>query len=291
MLKLLYMTKTENTLKDYRKLTTEQSNKASEQIDRMSAYEIAKLINEEDQKVALAVERSLDEIAKAIDWLCETLKRDGRVFYCGAGTSGRLGALDASEILPTYGLDNRIIGLMAGGSGALARAKEDLEDNPDAFAEPLENEFHFNDKDILVAVSASGASECVAGAIRFAHEKGAKVICVTCNQKSDLIPLSDLAIVADVGPEVILGSTRMKAGTAQKMILNMLSTGAMIRYGRVRGNKMAYLRPTNQKLVARAARIIQEETGCPADEAERALAACGMVAADAIDNIRSGIHF
>ena len=270
-------------MKDYRKLTTEQSNVSSERIDRMSALEIARLINDEDKKVAFAVEQALDEIAMAIDWLYETLQRGGRIFYCGAGTSGRLGALDASEILPTYGLDGKVIGLMAGGADAFVRAKEDLEDNPNAFTDPLEHEYGFNGNDILVAVSASGASECVVGAIRLAHEKGAKVICVTCNRNSGLVPLSDLPIVAEVGPEVILGSTRMKAG--------MLSTGAMIRYGRVRGNKMAYLRPTNQKLVARAARIIEEETGCPSDEAERALIACDMVAADAIDRIRAGKHY
>ena len=278
-------------MKEYTKLSTEQSNPASERIDRMSSLEIARLINREDQSVPLAVEKALDQIATGIEWMSDTLRKNGRIFYCGAGTSGRLGAVDASEIPPTYGLEGKIIGLMAGGPDALAHAKEDLEDRPDTFTQALETEYGFNGNDILVAVSASGAAECVVGAIRLAREKDAKVICVTCNRESDLIPMSDLAIVADVGPEVILGSTRMKAGTAQKMILNMLSTGAMIRYGRVRGNKMAYLRPTNRKLIARACRIIQAETGCSSEEAERALHACNMVAADAIDGIRAGIRY
>ena len=273
-------------MKDYKKLRTEQQNPLSENIDSMTSLEIVTLINREDHTVADAVEKALPQIAEAVELLAEVLRNGGRIFYCGAGTSGRIGMLDASEILPTYGLDGRIIALLAGGTNAFTRAKEDSEDDRTSFYRDLSDTYGYCKEDILVAVSASGSAECVVGAIAFAKQKQSKTICVTCNGSSDLIPLCDLAIVADVGPEVILGSTRMKAGSAQKMILNMLSTGAMIRYGRVRGNRMAYMKPTNQKLVARAIRMITDLTGCTDSEAEAELKSADYVAADAIDRIR-----
>ena len=268
---------------EFHTLTTEQKNAASSQIDKMSAIEIARCINQEDKTVAFAVEQCLPEIGEAIDLLAEVLQADGRIFYCGAGTSGRLGVVDASEIPPTYGLYDRVIGLMAGGYSAIINPAEDAEDNFHSIADLMREEYGYCEKDILVAISAS----CVKGALAYAKEMGTKTICVTCNKNSDLIPLCDLAIAAEVGPEVINGSTRMKAGTAQKMILNMLSTGAMVRYGRVRGNYMAYMIPSNRKLVARAIRMICQKTGCTPELAEKALEQANNIIADAMDAIEA----
>ncbi|MBQ9794234.1 MAG: N-acetylmuramic acid 6-phosphate etherase [Clostridia bacterium] len=272
---------------EFHTLTTEQKNASTSQIDKMSALEIARCINEEDKTVALAVEKCLPEIGRAIDLLAEALKREGRIFYCGAGTSGRLGVVDASEIPPTYGLYGRVIGLMAGGYSAIINPAEDAEDNPNSIADLMREEYGYCEKDILVAISASGSANCVKGALAYARELGTGTICITCNKNSDLIPLCDLAIAAEVGPEVINGSTRMKAGTAQKMILNMLSTGAMVRYGRVRGNYMAYMIPSNRKLVARAIRMICQKTGCTPLRAEEALKKANNVIADAMDAIEA----
>lgn len=272
---------------EFHTLTTEQKNASTSQIDKMSALEIARCINEEDKTVALAVEKCLPEIGEAIDLLAEALKREGRIFYCGAGTSGRLGVVDASEIPPTYGLYGRVIGLMAGGYSAIINPAEDAEDNPNSISDLMREEYGYCKKDILVAISASGSANCVKGALAYARELGTGTICITCNKNSDLIPLCDLAIAAEVGPEVINGSTRMKAGTAQKMILNMLSTGAMVRYGRVRGNYMAYMIPSNRKLVARAIRMICQKTGCPPLRAEEALKKANNVIADAMDAIEA----
>lgn len=272
---------------DYSVLTTEGRNRTSEQIDRMSALEIAECINREDKTVAYAVEQCIDSIALGIDLLADVLQNGGRIFYCGAGTSGRLGVVDASEIPPTYGLYGRVIGLMAGGYSALINPAEDAEDNPDSIASVMRDEYGYCEKDILVAISASGSADCVKGALKYAKECGTRTLCISCNKNSDLIPLSDLAIIAEVGPEVINGSTRMKAGTAQKMILNMLSTGAMVRYGRVRGNFMAYMIPSNQKLAARAIRMICEKTGCSPETAAEELANADNVIADAMDAIEN----
>ncbi len=272
---------------EYGTLTTESTNLSSQNIDKMNALEIARCINNEDKTVAYAVEQCLESIAAAIDLLAEVLQNDGRIFYCGAGTSGRLGVVDASEVPPTYGLYGRVIGLMAGGYSAIVNPAEDAEDNPHSIATLMKDTYHYCEKDVLVAVSASGSANCVKGALQYAREMGTKTVCVTCNKNSDLIPLCDLAIAAEVGPEVINGSTRMKAGTAQKMILNMLSTGAMVRYGRVRGNYMAYMIPSNQKLVARAIRMICQKTGCTPEEAQEELLRADNVIAHAMDAIES----
>lgn len=274
---------------EYGTLTTESTNLSSENIDKMSALEIVRCINNEDKTVAFAVEQCTEAIATAIDLLAEALKNGGRVFYCGAGTSGRLGVVDASEIPPTYGLYGKFIGLMAGGNSAIINPAEDAEDSFDSIVSLMKETYGYNEKDVLVAISASGSANCVKGALQYARDLGTKTICVTCNKNSDLIPLCDLAIAAEVGPEVINGSTRMKAGTAQKMILNMLSTGAMVRYGRVRGNYMAYMIPSNQKLVARAIRMICQKTGCSPEIAEAELIAANNVIADAMDAIEEKI--
>lgn len=273
---------------DYGTLTTEGRNARSADLDKMTPIEIARCINEEDKTVAGAVEKCLDSIAEGIDRMAKALYAGGRIFYCGAGTSGRLGVVDASEIPPTFGLKGRVIGLMAGGYSAIVTPSEDAEDSFDSIARVMREEYRFDSRDILVAISASGSANCVKGALRAAREAGSATICISCNRNSDLIPLSDLAIIAEVGPEVINGSTRMKAGTAQKMILNMLSTGAMVRYGRVRGNYMAYMIPSNQKLVARAIRMICQKTGCDETTAGIALKQADNVIADAMDLVESG---
>lgn len=270
---------------DFSKLTTESYNPRTAEIDKMSALEIAKIINEEDKKVAFAVEKALPAIAKAIDILANTLKIGGRIYYCGAGTSGRLGVLDASECVPTYGVsEDTVVGLMAGGIEAIYASREFAEDEFDSVSSQMQTK-NFCRNDVLIAISASGSANCVKGAIDYAKTVEATTICVSCNPNSDLVPMVDIPIIAEVGPEVINGSTRMKAGTAQKMILNMLSTGAMIRFGRVRGNYMAYMIPNNIKLVDRAIRMICDKTGCTAELAEKELVAHDYCIADAMDSI------
>lgn len=270
---------------DFSKLTTESYNPRTAEIDKMSALEIAKIINEEDKKVAFAVEKALPAIAKAIDILANALKIGGRIYYCGAGTSGRLGVLDASECVPTYGVsEDTVVGLMAGGIEAIYASREFAEDEFDSVSSQMQAK-NFCRNDVLIAISASGSANCVKGAIDYAKTVEATTICVSCNPNSDLVPMVDIPIIAEVGPEVINGSTRMKAGTAQKMILNMLSTGAMIRFGRVRGNYMAYMIPNNIKLVDRAIRMICDKTGCSAELAEKELVAHDYCIADAMDSI------
>ena len=269
---------------DYGALSTENYNPRTAEIDKMDSRQIAAAINNEDKTVALAVEKELDSIAAAIDLLTDALKNNGRIFYCGAGTSGRLGMLDALECLPTYGLADTIIGIMAGGRRALYDATEEAEDNYDEISDMLK-EYDFCASDVCIGLSASGSAECVKGAMDYARSCGAKTVSVTCNKNNPLINRSDIAISVVVGPEVINGSTRMKAGTAQKLVLNMLSTGAMVRFGRVRGNYMAYMIPTNKKLADRAVRIIMDKTGVSEEEAASRLQAAGNVIADAIDAI------
>lgn len=274
-------------MSDFSKLTTESFNEKTANIDKMSSLEIAKIINEEDKKVAFAVEQALPQIANAIDIMADALKIGGHIYYCGAGTSGRLGVLDASECLPTYGVsEETIVGLMAGGYEALYSSREFAEDDFDSIVKEMKVR-NFNEKDVLVAISASGSANCVKGAINFAKQCNAHTVCISCNPNSDLVPMVEIPIVAEVGPEVINGSTRMKAGTAQKMILNMLSTGAMIRFGRVRGNYMAYMVPSNIKLVDRAIRMICQKTGCDRERAEFELKKANNCIADAMDAIEN----
>ncbi len=270
---------------EYAKLTTEGFNKNTENIDKMSALEIASIINQEDKKVAFAVEKALPQIAKGIEMIADSLKVGGHIYYCGAGTSGRLGVLDASECVPTFGVsEDTIVGLMAGGTEAIYASREFAEDDFESIVKEMRSR-KFEMRDVLVAISASGSANCVKGAIKYANECGARTICISCNPNSDLIETVDVPIIAEVGPEVINGSTRMKAGTAQKMILNMLSTGAMIRFGRVRGNYMAYMIPNNNKLIDRAIRMICNKTGCDRERAALELARANNCIADAMDAI------
>lgn len=256
---------------EYNALTTEQLNEKSLHIDEMDTLSMVKLINEEDKKVAVAVEEAAQSLAKAIDLTAERLKNGGRLFYVGAGTSGRLGILDASECPPTYGTPYEMVqGLIAGGKEAAFRAAEGAEDNAEAMVAQLK-EHDFCQKDVCVAISASGSAPCVHGALEYAKSIGALAVSVQCNKNSTAIPLSDVSIVAEVGPEVINGSTRMKAGTATKLILNTLSTGVMVRLGRVKGNSMVYMKPTNKKLMDRAVRMVMAQTGKDYDVCKEAL--------------------
>ncbi len=272
-------------MQNFGKLTTEGRNDSSVNIDRMSPLEIVTCINNEDKTVAYAVERCLDSVAAAVAALGRVLNGGGRIFYVGAGTSGRLGVLDASECPPTYGVPaEKVQGLIAGGKEAAFSSIENAEDNEEEFT-PILTEKGLCDKDALVGISASGSAACVHGAMKLASKVGATVISVSCNADPPMAALADISITSVTGPEVISGSTRMKAGTATKMILNMLSTGAMVMYGRVRGNTMAYMNPSNHKLVDRAIRMVREATHASEDEARTALNACGNIVADAIDYI------
>lgn len=236
-------------------LTTELTNPATAHIDRCTTLEMVKLINAEDKKIAAAVERTLPEVARAVDAIADSFNRGGRLFYIGAGTSGRLGVLDASECPPTFGVNPDMVqGLIAGGEGALIRAVEGAEDNR-SLAERDLTEKNFCAADILCGITASGRTPYVLGGIDFAKKIGAVTVGVSCVENSALAKVVDIAITPVTGAEALTGSTRMKAGTATKMVLNMLTTAAMIKIGRVRGNLMVCVQATNDKLRDRLNRI------------------------------------
>ncbi len=264
------------------KLPTEQRNPNTADIDRVSTLEIVRRINDEDKKVAYAVERELEPIAKAVDAIQDALRSGGRLIYCGCGTSGRLGVLDAAECPPTYSADpGMVMGVMAGGERAMFKAVEGAEDNAEAGREDMK-QINLSAKDVLVGIAASGRTPYVLGAMAYAHEIGAKTVALTCNKASEMNAVADIPIGVETGPEVITGSTRMKCGTAQKMVLNMLSTGAMIRLGKVYGNLMVDVMPTNEKLVRRAISIVATAAGVDEEEARRTLEACGFSVKTAI---------
>lgn len=257
------------------KLTTEQRNPATEHIDELPTLDMVALMNAEDKKVAEAVEKILPEIARAIDLIAEKLQKGGHLFYMGAGTSGRLGILDAVECPPTYGTDYELVqGLIAGGATAIFQAKEGAEDAPALGRADLE-EAGFAAKDVLVGIAASGRTPYVKGGLAYAKELGATAIALACAEQAEIAELSDLALLPVTGPEVVTGSTRMKAGTAQKMVLNMLSTGTMVKLGKVYGNLMVDVKATNEKLAERALRIVMAAAGCQRKEAEAALRRAG----------------
>lgn len=248
-------------------LTTEKRNVLSEDIDIMSSYDIAKTINNEDKNVAFVVETQLENIARAIDKIVEAFKLGGRLIYCGCGTAGRVGVLDASECPPTFSVsEEMVVGMIAGGKEAVFRAVEGAEDSFTLCENEL-RDINFCEKDVLVGISASGRSPYVVGGLQYAKKIGSFCVSVTCNDNSEMRKYADVDIATVVGPEVITGSTRMKAGTAQKMVLNMLSTGSMVRIGKVYKNLMVDLNPANEKLVERAKRIIMESTGCSYEKA------------------------
>ncbi|MGM9973443.1 MAG: N-acetylmuramic acid 6-phosphate etherase [Clostridiaceae bacterium] len=256
---------------DLSKLVTEKRNPNTVNIDKVSTLEMVTMINNEDKLVALAVEKELETIAKAVDVIAGAFENGGRLIYTGAGTSGRLGILDASECPPTYGVSAELVqGIIAGGKEAIFKAKEGAEDSRELCVEDLKA-IDFSDKDVLVGLAASGRTPYVIGGLEYAKEIGAKTVAVTCNPDSELSHVADLSIAPVVGPEVVTGSTRMKAGTAQKLVLNMLSTGAMIKTGKVFGNLMVDVRATNKKLVERAKGIVVEATGASREDAEKVL--------------------
>ncbi|MCL2726963.1 MAG: N-acetylmuramic acid 6-phosphate etherase [Bacteroidales bacterium] len=241
------------------KITEQSSN--YDGLDLMSTGELLTNMNREDKAVPLAVEQCIPQIEKLVDGIVERIKRGGRLFYLGAGTSGRLGILDASEIPPTYGAPfDLVIGLIAGGDKAIRRAVEAAEDSFEGGWNDMQP-YNIDTKDVVVGIAASGTTPYVIGAVREAKKRGILTACVTCNPDSPVSKEVDIPIEAIVGPEFVTGSTRMKSGTAQKLILNMISTSTMIRLGHVKGNKMIDMRLTNAKLVDRGSRMIMEETG------------------------------
>lgn len=263
-------------------LLTEQANPASEAIDAQPTAEILRIINQEDRKVADAVAREIPAIVRAVDAVVEVMERGGRLFYIGAGTSGRLGVLDASECPPTFSAGpDRVQGIMAGGVDALWRATEASEDDPAAGVRDLLQR-GFTATDALAGLAASGRTPYVLGAVAEANRLGAVTIGISCTPGSELARLARIAITPLTGPEVLAGSTRMKAGTAQKMVLNMLTTATFIRLGFCYRNLMVNVQPTNAKLVDRARRIIAGATGVDYDRAARLLA-------DAGNNVRTAI--
>lgn len=260
---------------NFNAMVTEGRNPASENIDQLPTDEMLKVINHEDQKVALAVEAIVPEIAQAVDIIAVAFKQGGRLVYCGAGTSGRLGILDASECPPTFGTPpEQVTGLIAGGHRAILQAVENAEDSQVMGINDLKA-INFSSRDVLVGIAASGRTPYVVAALHYARESGATTVALTCNPDSEMAKMVDIALTPVVGPEVITGSSRMKAGTAQKLVLNMLTTGAMIRSGKVYGNLMVDVEATNQKLVQRQVNIVMQATECDEEEAKAALNSCG----------------
>lgn len=260
---------------DLEGFSTEGRNEKSATIDSLASLEIVRIINDEDKTVPYAVERALPQIAALVDDVVETFRSGGKLVYIGAGTSGRLGVLDASECPPTYGTSPAMVqGLIAGGREALVRSVENAEDKPEAGVADLES-VGFGPKDVLVGITASGQAPYVLGAMDHARSLGAVVAAISCNANSRTFEYAKHCILVPVGPEVVTGSTRMKAGTAQKLVLNMITTAAMIRIGKVYGNLMVDLTPVNRKLVERSKRLIRQATGCDPEEAARAFDASG----------------
>lgn len=274
---------------DLTKMVTESRNSASAEIDTLSTVDMLKVINQEDQKVALAVEAVLPEITRAVDAIADAFMQGGRLIYSGAGTSGRLGILDASECPPTFGSKpEQVVGLIAGGHKAILKAVENAEDNRDMGAGDLQA-LDFSSKDVLVGIAASGRTPYVLGAMEYAKSVGATVACISCNPDSPMSQSANIAITPIVGPEVVTGSSRLKAGTAQKLILNMLTTGAMIRTGKVYGNLMVDVEATNAKLVERQKNIVMAATDCNREQAIDALTACNGYCKTAIVMLLAGV--
>ena len=283
------MTQTRKAKSDLRRLTTEQILPAATDLDRMSSLEIVRLINHEDSTVAAAVAGALPQIARAIDVIVAGLRQGGRLIYVGAGTSGRIGALDASEIPPTFNTDPRAVQyIMAGGAKALAASTEASEDDTELAVQEMKKRKP-GKHDIVLGIASSGRTPFTIAAIEYARRRGARTIALTCNRKSPLERAADFAIVTEVGAEVLAGSSRMKAGTAHKMVLNMISTGAMTRLGYVYGNLMVNVWTKNEKLVQRAIRILEQATRADHDAASHALEASGNRTPVAVVMLAAGV--
>ncbi|MDW1981685.1 N-acetylmuramic acid 6-phosphate etherase [Vibrio sp. Vb0304] len=270
-------------------LVSEGRNPDTMDIDLLPSLDIVQRINQQDKLVPLAVEKVLPEIAEAVDKITEAFKVGGRLFYIGAGTSGRLGVLDASECPPTFGTDpEMVVGIIAGGKEAMFRAKEGAEDDP-ALGEQDLKENTLTQRDVVVGIAASGRTPYVIGGLEYANELGATTVALSCNPDSPIADIADIAISPVVGPEALTGSTRLKSGTAQKLVLNMLTTASMIRLGKSYQNLMVDVKATNAKLVARAARIVMQATDCTNQEAKTALKETNYDAKLAILMILTGL--
>lgn len=267
---------------DLEKLATEQRNPQTMALDEMSTAQVLETMNREDENAVRAVKEVLPEVEKIVDLASESLLRGGRILYIGAGTSGRLGVLDAVECPPTFGVsDQTVIGLMAGGSGAFFKAKEGAEDSPELGQEDL-RAAGLTEKDTVIGLTASGRTPYVIGALQYARSVGCRTAAVSCNRGAAVSAFADVAVEAETGPEVLSGSTRLKAGTAEKLILNMISTACMVRSGKVYKNLMVDVMQTNRKLAVRAENIVMQAAGCTRPEAAQALSAAHGAVKNAI---------
>ena len=258
------------------KLTTETRNTQTMNLDELSTSEVMTLMNQEDQKVAVAVEEVLPMITNVVEAITESFSQGGRLIYMGAGTSGRLGVLDAAECVPTFSVDPSMVqGLIAGGMKAMTIAVEGAEDSKTLGAEDLKA-IQLNDTDVVVGIAASGRTPYVIGGLEYAASVGAKTATISCNKNAEISRFAQMPIEVDAGPEILTGSTRLKAGTAQKLILNMLSTGAMIGSGKVYQNLMVDVKPSNKKLEERSKRIIMQATECTYEKAGEVFEAAGQ---------------
>ncbi|MBB6408488.1 N-acetylmuramic acid 6-phosphate etherase [Mesorhizobium sangaii] len=257
------------------RLISEGRNPRTMDIDLLTTIDVLRKINDEDEAVPAAVEKVVPEIAAAVDRIVLAFQKGARLIYMGAGTSGRLGVLDASECPPTFGVpEGMVVGLIAGGPDALVRSTEGAEDDPKMGARALQ-EIGLTSDDVVVGIAVSGRTPYVIGGLTYATQVGATTVALSCNPASTIAGIADIAISPVVGPEVLTGSTRLKSGTAQKLVLNMLTTASMIRIGKSYQNLMVDLNPSNKKLVARATRIVMQTTGCAAQQAKQALAQTG----------------
>lgn len=276
-------------ISELERLVSEDRNPDTMDIDVLPTTDILTRINDEDKRVALAVERTIPEIAKAVDRTVAAFQKGARLIYVGAGTSGRIGVLDASECPPTFRVQpGMVVGLIAGGLDALVRATEGAEDSVSRGREALVG-VSLSADDVVVGLAASGRTPYVIGALEYAREIGATTVALSCNPDSAIAAIADIAISPVVGPEVLTGSTRMKAGTAEKLVLNMLTTASMIRVGKTYQNLMVDLHASNKKLVARAARIVMQATGCSLDQARVALDTTGNDVKLAILIVKTGM--
>ncbi|MCX2793542.1 N-acetylmuramic acid 6-phosphate etherase [Microbulbifer thermotolerans] len=276
-------------IQELSRLTSEASNPDTRDIDLLPTEAILEKINTADREVPLAVHRVLPQIAQAVDAIVDAFKKGGRLVYMGAGTSGRLGILDAAECPPTYGVEEgMVVALIAGGEQAVYRAQEGAEDNP-ALGERDLKGIDLSSKDVVVGIAASGRTPYVIGGLRYARETGCTTVALSCNATAAIAEEADIKILPQVGPEILTGSTRMKAGTAQKLVLNMLTTASMIRLGKSFYNLMVDVKATNAKLRGRTRRIVMEATGVSLEEADRVLNQCDHNAKLAIMVILSGL--
>lgn len=267
----LYSLREGGKMIDLKKFSTEKRNPNTMSLDTMTPLEIVSIMNQEDSNVITAVNSQLEKVAEVVSWATDSLYRGGRIIYMGAGTSGRLGVMDAVECPPTFGVDfNTVVGLIAGGEQAFIKAQECAEDSQELGRKDLVN-IGLNENDIVIGIAASGRTPYVIGGLVYAKEVGCKTATVSCNENAEIGTYADISIEAVVGPEVLTGSTRLKAGTAQKMILNMISTGAMIGYGKAYDNLMVDVKQSNDKLVVRAQNIVMEATGASREIAKETL--------------------